>query len=133
MKFQKGISGNPNGRPRGTKNSSTALREAIRDELPSILRNLVELARSGDTQAANVLLSRALPPLRPVSEATEIPTQGDSLSERAKSISDAALAGLISPTTASELMTTLSGQARIVEISELESRIAKLESQHGNQ
>lgn len=132
MKFQKGRSGNPAGRPKGTKNGSGALREAIREELPSILRNLIELARGGDTQAAGVLLSRALPPLRPVSEATEIPGAGESLGERAEAISAAALSGAISPTTASELMSVLSGQARIVEIAELEQRIAALEERHGS-
>lgn len=131
MKFQKGKSGNPAGRPKGTKNSSSALREAIREELPSILRNLIELARGGDTQAAGVLLSRALPPLRPVSEATPIPTPGESLGERAEAVSAAALSGVISPTTAAELMSVLSGQARITEIADLEQRITALENRNG--
>lgn len=131
MKFQKGKSGNPAGRPKGTKNSSNALREAIREELPSILRNLIELARGGDTQAAGVLLSRALPPLRPVSEATPIPTPGESLGERAEAVSAAALSGVISPTTAAELMSVLSGQARITEIADLEQRITALENRNG--
>ncbi len=131
MKFQKGKSGNPAGRPKGTKNSSSALREAIREELPSILRNLIELARGGDTQAAGVLLSRALPPLRPVSEATPIPTPGESLGERAEAVSAAALSGVISPTTAAELMSVLSGHARITEIADLEQRITALENRNG--
>ena len=130
MKFQKGKSGNPAGRPKGTKNSSNALREAIREELPSILRNLIELARGGDTQAAGVLLSRALPPLRPVSEATPIPTPGESLGESAEAVSAAALSGVISPTTAAELMSVLSGQARITEIADLEQRITALENRN---
>lgn len=130
MKFQKGKSGNPAGRPKGTKNSSSALREAIREELPSILRNLIELARGGDTQAAGVLLSRALPPLRPVSEATPIPTPGESLGERAEAVSAAALSGVISPTTAAELMSVLSGQARITEIADLEQRVIALENRN---
>lgn len=131
MKFQKGKSGNPAGRPKGTKNSSNTFREAIREELPSILRNLIELARGGDTQAAGVLLSRALPPLRPVSEATPIPTPGESLGERAEAVSAAALSGVISPTTAAELMSVLSGQARITEIADLEQRITALENRNG--
>lgn len=131
MKFQKGKSGNPAGRPKGTKNSSNTFREAIREELPSILRNLIELARGGDTQAAGVLLSRALPPLRPVSEATPIPTLGESLGERAEAVSAAALSGVISPTTAAELMSVLSGQARITEIADLEQRITALENRNG--
>ncbi len=130
MKFQKGKSGNPAGRPKGTKNSSNAFREAIREELPSILRNLIELARGGDTQAAGVLLSRALPPLRPVSEATPIPTPGESLGERAEAVSAAALSGVISPTTAAELMSVLSGQARITEIADLEQRVIALENRN---
>ena len=65
--FKKGRSGNPAGRPRGTQNPSTKLRKQIADALPEIINTLVESAKGGDVGSASLLLSRALPPLRPES------------------------------------------------------------------
>ena len=67
-KFQRGASGNPMGRP-PRSDSEKAQREAIRAALPGIIETLVGLAQGGDTQAARLLMDRALPALRPVERA----------------------------------------------------------------
>jgi len=54
-KFQPGQSGNSNGRPKD-KTPATLLRKSIVDEMPDILKTLVNLAKEGDVQAAKVLL-----------------------------------------------------------------------------
>jgi hypothetical protein len=126
-KFKPGQSGNPRGRPKGCSNASRVLREKIHAELPAIIKTLVELAQGGDTQAASVLLARALPPLRPVSEATELSGAGATLADRAEAVAAATLAGNLAPSTASELMGMLAGHARIVETSELAARLERIE------
>jgi hypothetical protein len=125
--FKKGRSGNPAGRPRGTQNPSTKLRKQIADALPEIINTLVESAKGGDVGSASLLLSRALPPLRPESLPQPVEDKGTSV-DRAERIAIDVLAGVMSPTTAAELMALLANQAKIVETQELEQRIADLEA-----
>jgi hypothetical protein len=127
-RFRPGQSGNPRGKPRGTKHQSTKLRDAIAADLHVIVATLVEKAKEGDTGAAALLFSRTLPPLRPQSEPPEAALQGESLTERAEAVTAATLAGELSPTSATELMALLGQQARIVEISELAVRLERIEA-----
>lgn len=127
-RFKPGQSGNPKGKPRGTKHASTKLRDVIAADLPSIVGTLVSRAKDGDVQAASVLLSRCLPALKPESCTPDRPLSGTSLSERAEAIAAASLAGELAPSTAAELMSVLMQQARISEIGELTERIARIEA-----
>jgi len=127
-RFKPGQSGNPAGRPKGSPNKATQLRELIRVELPEILKVLVDKAKDGDSQSAAVLLSRVLPPLRPVSEGQAIHAAGETLADRAEAVAAAALTGDLAPSTAGELMGVLAGQARIIETSELAARLERIEA-----
>ena len=127
-KFEKGKSGNPAGKPRGALSPSGRLRQAIAADLPNILATLRDRALDGDVQAASLLLSRCLPPLRPQSEAEDVPVTGVSLTERAEGIAAAALSGDLSPTAANELIAVLAQQGRIIETAELAERITRIET-----
>ncbi len=127
-RFKPGQSGNPKGKPRGTKHASTKLRDVIAADLPSIVGTLVSRAKDGDVHAASVLLSRCLPALKPQSDPPDAPLSGTSLSERAEAIAAASLAGELPPSTATELMTVLMQQARISEVSELAERLERIEN-----
>ena len=126
-KFQKGQSGNPAGRPPGIPNPITRFRQQIAEHAPEIITAMVTAAKAGDTSAASLLLARLLPPVRPESPGQAIDDGGD-MAARAESIVAATMNGTLSPTTASELMTVLAGQARIKELVELEERLAALEA-----
>lgn len=130
-RWQKGVSGNPSGKPKGTVSTPGKLRQAIAEDLTGIINVLRKKAREGDVQAAALLLSRVLPPLRSESAtASPVAVSGESLGERAEGIVRAALAGELPPTVADELMGLLAQQARIIEISELERRLAMLEEKN---
>ena len=129
-KFQPGVSGNPQGRTKGIPNPATRLRQSIAEHIPAIITAMVKRARSGDTAAATLLLSRCLPPLRPESSAQSIKAAGGSLGERAEAVVRAAVDGEIPASAASDLMSVLAGQAKILETVELERRIAALEEHH---
>ena len=67
--WKKGESGNPSGRPKGSKNRLTLLREAVLadaeeivlENWEKIVRVTVQLAEAGDTTALKILWDRMIP------------------------------------------------------------------------
>lgn len=64
-RFRKGVSGNPAGRPRGSRNRSTELlRELMQEGGEAVVRKLVEQAKSGDRVAIRLVVDRIVPRVR---------------------------------------------------------------------
>ena len=126
--FIKGQSGNPQGRPKGS-GLSAQLRAAIEQDAPSIIKAMIEQAKAGDMQAAKALLDRVLPALKPESQAIHLPelVAADTMAEKARAAIDAAGAGAVSPSAASDLVAAIAGLARVVEVTELQQRLDELE------
>ena len=62
-RFQKGQSGNPAGRPKGSLNQTTlACQELLDGEAEAITRKAVEIALEGDLTAIRLCLERIIPP-----------------------------------------------------------------------
>lgn len=67
-----GVSGNPAGRPKGSKNRTTLLKQAIDGQLTEelskdasdILQKTIELAKEGDTTCIKILMDRLMPIIR---------------------------------------------------------------------
>ena len=65
MPFQPGQSGNPAGKPKGSRNKTTLAMEALLDgEHEAITRKAIELAKDGDGLALRLCIERLLPPRR---------------------------------------------------------------------
>ena len=126
--FIKGQSGNPQGRPKGS-GLSAQLRAAIEQDAPSIIKAMIEQAKAGDMQAAKALLDRVLPALKPESQAIHLPelVAAPTLADKAKAAIDAAGAGDIAPSAASDLVSAIAGLAKIIETTELQKRLEALE------
>ena len=59
--FQKGKSGNPNGKPKGTRHRITVLAEKLmQDDARDIVRAVLVAARSGDMTAARLILESVI-------------------------------------------------------------------------
>ena len=64
-RFEKGTSGNPNGRPKGSRNRSTLAAETLLDgEAEALTRKAIELALDGDLGAVRLCLERLIPARR---------------------------------------------------------------------
>ena len=131
MKWQSGQSGNPGGRKPGT-GKLDKLRAALAKELPEVLDALVAKAKEGDTGAIKLILERTLPALRPVDMATplNLPVDGG-LADQGRAVLAALAAGHLPANQAAGILQGLGNLAKLVELDELEKRIAALEGQQG--
>lgn len=126
--WKPGQSGNPNGRPPGTSEVGR-LRAAISEHLPEIIKQLVEKARGGDTQAARLLLERVLPPVKPIESTVELDLpDGATLTEQGEAIVRAVARGRLAPGQAGALLTGLGSVARLKEVDDLTARLEALEA-----
>jgi Family of unknown function (DUF5681) len=74
MKFEKGESGNPAGRPPGSRNKATILAESIFEgEAENIIRMAIDKARNGDITAIRLCLDRVFPRLRDRATVFDLP------------------------------------------------------------
>jgi polyhydroxyalkanoate synthesis regulator phasin len=141
---------NPSGNSRYAQNKQIR-RDALREELASrtYLGQLQKIADRLDPEAKNAyaredvamvkerinvlrhLLDKTLPNLRPVDQPVSFPLKAN-LTEQAASIVRAVAAGKITPNQATELMSILTSQTRVIEADEFEQRLAKLEQAHGD-
>ena len=125
-KFQAGQSGNPKGRPCGTS-LNEKLRKAVSKDFDAIVAALIGQAKNGDVQAANVLLTRTCPTLRPTQEPIKVDMDGDTLTDKAGAILDAVGRAELSPGDAKQLLDGLAAVAKIAEVDDLTKRIEALE------
>lgn len=125
-RFHPGQSGNPAGRPKGKPLKSTELRKAIELRADEILQSVINAAVQGDMTACKMLLDRIIPTLKAYAMPINIPKQ-NSLTGQADEIVTAVMSGQIPPDIASQLLSALAHQLRIVEIDELSKRVEALE------
>lgn len=129
--FAKGQSGNPAGRPLGSRNAATQLAEALLDgEAEALMRKLVERALEGDPAMLKLAVERIVPRrarTHPVA-LPEINAAAD-LAPAMGAIARAAADGAITPFDAAELARMVETALRAIEIGEFDRRLAALERQ----
>ena len=128
--FVKGQSGNPNGRPKGSRNRDTRFRREMELAGPAVIGVVLSAAMRGDVQACRLIVERLVPPVRAEVSTVKFHIPDGDLSMKANAILDAVAAGRVAPDTAKVLIDTLAGVARIIEITQLEERLAALEAHH---
>lgn len=134
MKFKPGQSGNPAGKQKGTKDKRTALRELLQPHAADLVKKAVDLALAGDTTALRICVDRIIPAVKAKDAPISLSGLSGSLADQGRTVLDALAAGELTPDEASAVMGVISAQARIIEVDELEKRIAALEGRNdGNE
>lgn len=125
--FAAGRSGNPAGRPKGALGRATKWREALSVHGDQLFKVAVEHALDGDMQALKLCLERISPPVKANSDPVEFSLQGETLSQKAESVLQAIADGVIDCDNGRKLIGAISDLGKIIEITELEKRLAQLE------
>lgn len=129
--WKPGESSNPKGRPKGS-GLSGELRQAIKARAPELVQAMVDKALEGDVQAARTLLDRVLPSLKAEAAPVTLPSLGApdaTLAQRAVAALEGVARGDLPPDVGAALVAAVGALARVVEIDELERRIAALEKE----
>ena len=128
--FQKGCSGNPQGRPLGARNAATVIAEQLLDgEAEAITRKVIELAKQGDLTALRLCLERIVPPRRerPVNFTLPEINSVDNATKAMAAITTAVANGELTPSEAAELSRVIEGYVKAMEATEIERRLRLLE------
>lgn len=132
-RFKPGISGNPAGKPKGTRNRATRAAEALLEsEMEAITRKAVDAALSGDVTAIRLCLDRILPARkgRPVYFDMGALESCADLAAAARRVLQAVADGVLSPEEAGAVMPVVEATRKAIETEDLERRLKALEEQH---
>lgn len=119
--FEKGQSGNPAGRPKGSRNRSTlALDALLSASAESITRKAIEMALKGDTQALRMCLDRINPVRRDRPVHFEMPAMVDpaDIVKATNAMLSAVASGELTPTEAGELGKLVTAHIQAIEMGE---------------
>jgi Family of unknown function (DUF5681) len=129
--FKPGESGNLAGRPKGSRNKTTLAMEALLDgEAEALTRKAIELAKGGDLVALRLCLDRICPPRkeRPVNFALPPLNSAADAKQASAAILNGVADGELTPGEAAELSRLLDSFTRVLEASEFEERLTRLQA-----
>jgi Family of unknown function (DUF5681) len=127
--FRKGRSGNPNGRPVGTRNRTTLAAEALLEgEAEKLTRKVITLALKGNVVCLRLCLDRIVP-RRDRAVRFEMPTlnSAEDASKAMAAIATGITSGELVPAEAAELSRVVDGYVKTLEVTEIERRLHALE------
>lgn len=129
-KFKPGQSGNPNGRPQGSRNKATLAMESLMEaDAEAITRKCIEKAKEGDMAAIRLCMDRLYPPRKDSPVSFELPpmeTAADAVQVMG-AVLMALASGEVTPSEAQAVAGIVETFRRTIETSEMEARIAELE------
>lgn len=128
-RFQKGSSGDPNGRPKGSRNMATLACEALLDgQAEALTQKAVEMALAGDAVALRLCMDRICPPRkdRPVTFALPPITSVRDAADIMAAVAEAVAAGIVTPNEAAEYAKVVDAYVKAYHAAELDDRVAQV-------
>lgn len=129
-RFQRGQSGNPRGRPRGSADRRTALRRELEKYGTELVERAVQLALGGDIGAMRLCLERIAPPVReePVRFALQVIERAEDCASAQAAVLAALAGGALLPSEAETLAKQIEALRKAFEISDLAQRLERVEA-----
>ena len=131
MVWKKGESGNPTGKPAGTRNKATVMVQTIMERgAKEIAEAVVGLAKEGDLSAARLVIERLVPPAkeRPIALVMPDTASAEGIAQAQAAILQAVATGEILPGEGATLSNIVEARRKALETQQLEQRISALES-----
>lgn len=130
--WKKGTSGNPRGRPKGSRNKATLLAiAAMEGELSDVVRVVIDAAKGGDMGAARLVVDKLIPATRELPLSIKLPAISaveDCATAQAMVLAAVATGDLL-PSEGEALAGLIEQQRRSLETSDLAQRLAAIEEQ----
>ena len=130
MQFQKGQSGNPAGRPRGSRNkASLRMQEMLEQKADALVKKVVKMALAGNIGALRLCLDRLAPTRKNEPLFCEMPPlqkASDAVAAIA-GVASAAVAGDVTADEAAKLAKVISLYVNTLEAHNFEDRLLRLE------
>ena len=134
MKFEPGHDSrrNSGGRPKGSRNKRTLIREALETEFDGgekgFWRAAAQQAKDGDSSAMTLIANRLVPALKSEMASVEIDLPEGNAVMVAQSLIESAISGDLSPDQLGSLVSSLTTILKIEEATLLEERVSALET-----
>jgi len=128
--FQKGQSGNPRGRPMGSRNNATLACEALLEgQAEALTQKAVEMALAGDVTALKLCIERICPVRRdrPVRFKLPAVTSARDAADISAAVMAAVSNGDITLSEASEIGKLIDSYVKAYQVAELDDRTARVE------
>ena len=129
-RFKPGKSGNPNGRPSGSRSKVLTALDALGEgEAEAIVIALVNKAKEGDAIAARTILDRVWPARKGARVQFDLPivTSAEELPGAVSAVTRQVSDGEISPDEGTAIVALLEAHRKALETSDLATRVAALE------
>ena len=131
MKFQKGQSGNPSGKPKGSPDKRTALRALLAPHAKDLIQTCVDMAKAGDPTALRICMDRLVAPIREepikVPDMPKIEGAADCLTAQAAVLASVA-DGRMLPSEAQLMSNLIEAQRRAYETTDFARRLDAIEA-----
>lgn len=128
--WKKGTSGNPRGRPKGSRNKATLLAiAAMEGELSDVVRVVLDAAKGGDMAAARLVVDKLIPATRERPISIDLPAIngiGDCANAQSLVLASVA-AGELLPGEGETLSVLVENHRRSLESTDLSERLAAIE------
>jgi hypothetical protein len=128
--WKKGQSGNPNGRPAGSRNkASIAVENLFLDEQERLTRKCIKLAMRGNTTALKLALERICPPRKDMPINTKLPRVKtvEDATKLTSALLDKVASGELTPSQGEMLSRMAEKHIRVLQLNDLEARLQLLE------